>query len=74
MKTLWRKEKDKLRALLAYCTTPLESLARPDELMMGRKIRNDITCMSWRHNEEINFRQRDKALKERQQRDYNPEL
>lgn len=71
VKTLWRKEKDKLRALLAYRTTPLESLARPDELMMGRKIRNDVPCMDRRQNEETNFRQRDAALKERQQRDYN---
>ena len=71
VKTLWRKEKDKLRVLLAYCTTPLERVARPDELMMGRKIRKDILCMNRRHNEEIDFRQWDTTLKERQQGDYN---
>ena len=38
---------------------------------MGRKIRNDVPCMDRRQNEETNFRQRDAALKERQQRDYN---
>ena len=70
VKTLWRKE-DKLRALLAYRTTPLESLARPDELMMGRKIGNAIPFMNRRHNEGSDFCQRDTALKERQQRDYN---
>ena len=71
VETLWRKEKDKLKALLAYRTTPLESLARPDTLMMGRTIGNDIPFMNRRHNEESDFRQRDTALKERQRRDYN---
>ena len=46
VKTLWREMKDKLRALLAYRTTPLESLARPYELLMDRKIRNNIPCMN----------------------------
>ena len=35
IKTIWRKDNDEQKALLAYRATPLESLYRPYELMMG---------------------------------------
>lgn len=42
VKMLWNKEEDKEKALLAYRTTQLESGFRPDELLMGRRLRNKL--------------------------------
>ena len=71
IKMMWRKEKDKTKALLAYRTTPLESLYRPDELMMGRKLRNEIPAVGAGLEKESNFKERDRRLKLRQKQDYD---
>jgi transposase InsO family protein len=71
IKSLWNKEKDKDRALLAYRTTSLESGNRPDELMLGRRLRNELPIQ---HETEVNtntYRERDTALKERQRENYD---
>lgn len=71
VKSLWKKEEDKNMALLAYRTTPLESLYRPDALMMGRRLRNGIPSMDMRNEGRSDFAARDRRLKDRQKRDFD---
>lgn len=71
IKTVWRKENDKSKALLAYRTTPLESLYRPDELMMGRRLRNEIPYLGRGEKDKRYFVEKDWELKSRQKRDYD---
>lgn len=71
VKNLWKKEEDKAHALLAYRTTPLESGSRPDELMLGRKIRNDLPVQHQLPACTKGFEERDRALKQRQKRNHD---
>jgi hypothetical protein len=65
IKTVWRKEKEKSKALLAYRTTPLESICRPDELMMGRRLRDEIPSSGTDGKNRCYFAERDREMKER---------
>lgn len=71
VKSLWRKEVDKSKALLAYRTTPLESGFRPDELLMGRRLRTDLPMQHQVVVDTHGFEARDRRLKERQKRNYD---
>ena len=71
IKSLWRKEKDKNLALLAYRTTPLESGNRPDELMYNRRIRNELPGQHLVIPNLGQFKERDRHLKERQKSNFD---
>lgn len=71
VKNMWRKEEDKNLALMAYRTTPLESLKRPDELMLGRKTRTELPFRNGGEAGEADFHQRDEHLKGRQKRNFD---
>jgi hypothetical protein len=71
VKSMWRKEKDKNKALLAYRTTPLESLYRPDELMMGRKLRSEVPQLETTSTNLETFGNRNNSLKARQKRNFD---
>ena len=71
VKGLWRKESDKNKALLAYRTTALESGYRPDELLYGRRLRNELPALSDMGKDSHKFRQRDSELKSRQKRNFD---
>ena len=46
VKTLWRKNSDKYRALLDYRTTPIPDIElSPAQLLMGRRLRNGLPMM-----------------------------
>ena len=65
VKGLWKKEADKDKALLAYRTTPLESGSRPDELIYGRRIRNELPMQHGNSADMVSFKERDTHLKKR---------
>lgn len=70
VKGMWRKE-GKNEALLAYRTTPLESGNRPDELMLGRRLRNGLPLQDVQPFSTEEFRRKDGLLKERQKRNFD---
>lgn len=71
VKNMWRKEKNKNRALMAYRTTALESGSRPDELFLNRRMRNSIPIQDTKPINTENFRERDNQLKERQKKNFD---
>ena len=71
IKGLWNKEEDKNKALMAYRTTPLESSCRPDELLLGRRMRNELPIQHQKACDPEGFRKRDTTLKERQKRNFD---
>lgn len=71
VKGLWKKEADKNKALLAYRTTPLESNYRPDELLLGRRLKNELPLQHQNTPSQADFKKRDRHLKQRQKRNFD---
>ena len=43
VKSLWRKNKDKNKALMVYCATPIPGIElSPSQLSMGRRLRTTL--------------------------------
>ena len=52
--------------MLAYTTTPLESGSRPNELLLGSRLRTNLPLQHTVEVETGNFQQEDARLKRRQ--------
>ncbi|CAK6982086.1 Transposon Ty3-G Gag-Pol poly [Scomber scombrus] len=72
---LWKGEGEKLKALMTYRATPLESGFSPAQLLMGRQLRTTIlqlpTTLLPRWLNIRGFRKSEKRAKENQQHKYN---
>ena len=69
VKGMWKKEKNKANAMLAYRCTPLESGYSPAQLLYGRNLRSTVYSRVEKSIDIEDFRQRDAELK-RGQKDY----
>lgn len=70
-KVMWKKEKDKIAALLAYRATALESLFRPDVLMVSRRPCSDLPSMPTVPQSAAGFPRHNWSLKVRQKPDFD---
>lgn len=69
IKRLWEKSDDFNKSIMIYRATPLESGQSPAELLMKRNIRTGLPAV--KTNKQINFKERDAKLKERQKRNFD---
>ena len=69
VKGMWKREKNKANAMLAYRCTPLESGYSPAQLLYGRNLRSTVYSQVEKPIDVEGFRQRDAELK-RGQKDY----
>lgn len=65
IKEMWKKEADKSRGKIAYKTTQFETGSHPDELLLGRRLRNEQRLMHTLPVETEEFKKNHRLLKER---------